>query len=184
VQTPVGTIRNLPISNNVLLFALSIATSYYVRSLINHLLINKQLQAIFEHTGLNQSEAMSRVAHMSARWGAEELWLDVLNYRPIGFRSGLVHSLLIITASLLMISLALTQTAILMIAAYAGLAQAATGDVFSYYLVALPSVVAIHFVIIGALVVLCVPIKFRWEGSHTGKELPETGPPVMGKTDG
>lgn len=162
VQTPAGTIHNIPISNNVLLFALSVATIYYVIHLINHMLLNKQLVAIFEHTGLNPSEAMSRVAHISARWAPEELWVDVLNFRPFGFRSGLLHLLFVLVFFLFLVAIALSQVTLILFGAYAGLVEARSGDALSYYLVALPSAVAVHFAIIGFLVILCVPMKFRW----------------------
>lgn len=174
VQTPAGTVHNIPISNNVLLFALSVATSYYVIHLINHILLNKQLFAIFEHTGLNQSEAMSRGAHVSARWSAEELWIDVLNYRPFGFRSGLLHALLILVSSLFLVAIALSQVTLILFGAYAGLAEARSGAALSYYLVALPSVVAVHFAIFGFLIILCVPMKFKWHTAPDAALPPQT----------
>lgn len=172
VQTPAGTIQNVPISNNVLLFALSVVTSYYIINLLNHLLLNKQLYAIFEHTGLNQSEAMSHAAHMSARWSAEELWVDVLNYRPVGFRSGVLHSLLVIVTFLFLLAICVSQITVLLIAAYAGLSEAKAGDQLSYYFVALPSVVAIHVALFGFLIALCVPMKFKWQPSSNASALP------------
>jgi hypothetical protein len=174
VQTPAGTIHNIPISNNVLLFVLSVATSYYVIHLINHILLNKQLYAIFEHTGLNQSEALSRAAHVSARWSAEELWIDVLNYRPVGFQSGLLHSLLILVSFLFLVAIALSQVTLIHFGAYAGLAEARSGDALSYYLVALPSAIAVHFAIFGFLVTLCVPMKFRWQPVPNAPLPPQT----------
>lgn len=170
IQTPAGTIENVPISNNVLLFALSVVVSYYAVNLLNHFLLNKQVNAIFEHMGLNQSEAQSRAAQVSARWSAEELWIDVLNPRVFGFRSGFLHAALILVSFLLLLAIALSQITVIMIAAYAGLEQARAGDQLSYYLVALPSFVTIHFAILGFLTAMCVPMKFPWRAFPAADE--------------
>jgi hypothetical protein len=161
IATPAGTIRNLPISTNVLLFALSATTGYYVMTLLNQILLQRQVVGIFEHAGLNQSEAMSRAAHASARWSADELWIDVLNFHPFGFRSGISHAVLVIASFLFMV-LGLSQMTIMLIATYAGLQQASEGDWISLYFIAWPSVIGVHFVIIGFLIALCVPMKFKW----------------------
>ncbi len=180
IQTPAGTIENVPISNNVLLFALSVVTSYYARSLINHFLLNKQVQAIFEHTGLDTAEAISRAAHTAARWSADQLWIDVLTFRPFGFRSGATHIALVLISLFVMVGLALTQISIILIAAYAGLAEASAGDALSYWLVALPSFVAVHFAIFGTFIALLVPMKFKWKPATTSEPLPPSGPAHVG----
>ena len=162
IQTPAGTIRNLPISTNVLLFGLLVATGYYVIALLNHTLLSKQIHAIFEHAGLEGSDAVSRAAHASARWSADDLCIDLFTVHPFGFRSGLAHALLVITALLFMMVLGLSQITIILIAAYAGIEQARAGDAISFWFMALPSVVGIHFAIIGFFIALCVPMKFKW----------------------
>ncbi len=163
VATPIGTVHNLPISTNVLLFGLSVATAYYVTSVLGHMLLIKQASAVFEHAGLNTSDALSRSAHASARWAPEELWVDILNFRASGFRSGLMHSLLVLVSFVFATAIAISQITIILFAALAGLQQAKSGDALTYYFIALPSVIAIHFTIIGFLIAIIVPMKFRWE---------------------
>jgi hypothetical protein len=182
IDTPFGEVRGIPISNNFLLFALSVCTAYYVINLLNHMLVNKQIQAVFEHAGLPATEAMSRAAYAAARWSAEELWIDLLAPRPMGFRSGVVHWILVLVSLLLLIGIAVSQISLILFAAYAGLEQASRGDQFSYLLIAVPSVVAIHFAIFGAVAVMCLPMKFKWQAELRGAVPGAVDPPAVGQT--
>lgn len=181
IDTPFGEVRGIPISNNILLFALSVCTAYYVINLLNHMLVSKQIQGMFEHAGLTLEEATSRAAYAAARWSAEELWIDLLAPRPVGFRSGLVHWLLVLVALVLLVGIAVSQISLILFAAYAGLEQASRGDQFSYWLIALPSVVTIHFAVFGGFAVMCLPMKFKWQSDARAAVPDSDDPSAIGK---
>ena len=173
ISSPIGSIAELPVSTEILLFALSASTSYYATRLIGTTLITRQIGAIFDHIGYTLSSGLAPSEHYVARWSAMNLWSDILLPRAGGYRSSFLHFLFTLGAIVCIILVALSQIGILLIAAYVGLGRALEGSSsIALWSVVVPSVATIHLAIVLPLIALLVPMKYslaREEASRSSE---------------
>jgi len=64
---------------------------------------------------------------------------------------------------LVLILVSLSQLSLLIVAAYVALMEARTGDLLVYYLIALPSFIAMLTIIGGVVLAVIVPMRFRMD---------------------
>lgn len=171
LNSPFGEIANLPISTEVLLFALSATTSYYGLRFVSAFMLTKQLNTILDDLGHPSHSGMMATEHVAARWATTNLWTDVMMIRISGYRSGALHVGFILLTLLLLILITLSQLAIILSASYVGMNQLlGAGRPVIFWLVVVPSVVATHLALVLPLLAITVPMKFTIRGSDVAEK--------------
>ncbi len=161
IKTPIAQIADVQITKDVMLLILSVTSVLFSVNFLNHYLLSNQAGEIFQRLGFSPMSAYSRASYRMSRWSSESLWIDVLAPRVDGIKSGLVHYVFLIFAYFILFFLFASYLAVIVWAAFVGLMASHEVGGIGFWVVALPSFLAVVFSLVGLLVSIAIPMKFK-----------------------